>query len=151
MVRDKTIALNEREKEQLDEVRNELFGTSEVPYGVVISRLVASITDNTESQSSIEHNTARESDMDHDTDGQSSVTDDTESQSTTRDDSGREQYPEADFIAAVENNDRPTNTEVAEIVGCSQQACGYRLNQLENEGKVVSEKEGRSKRWTLAE
>lgn len=150
MARTKTIALNEGEKERLNAARNELFGTSEVPYGVVISRLVDSITDDTTAHHAIEHNTERESDVGHDTDDQSSVTDNTENQSDVAQDTGSQRYSEADFIAAIKNNDRPSNTEVAEIVGCSKQACGYRLNQLEDEGKISSEKDGRSKRWMLS-
>jgi hypothetical protein len=39
MARDNTIALSDEEKEILSEARLDIFGTDEVPYGVVISTL----------------------------------------------------------------------------------------------------------------
>ena len=39
MARDNTIALSDKEKEILSEARIEIFGTDEVPYGVVVSKL----------------------------------------------------------------------------------------------------------------
>lgn len=39
MVRDNTIALSDDEKELLSNKRVSMFGTDEVPYGVVISKL----------------------------------------------------------------------------------------------------------------
>ncbi|WP_168219958.1 hypothetical protein [Salarchaeum sp. JOR-1] len=39
MIRDTTISLHDTEKERLDDVRERMFGTDEVPYGVVIDRL----------------------------------------------------------------------------------------------------------------
>jgi len=39
MARNNTIALSDFEKELLSERRIEIFGTDEVPYGVVISTL----------------------------------------------------------------------------------------------------------------
>ena len=38
-MRDKRIAVSTAEKEKLDQVRQELFGTPSVPYGEVIERL----------------------------------------------------------------------------------------------------------------
>lgn len=40
MSRDKTVALSDNEKERLDGVRQEIYGTDEVPYGVVITDLI---------------------------------------------------------------------------------------------------------------
>lgn len=39
MARDNTIALSDEEKEKLCQTRLNMFGTEEVPYGVVISKL----------------------------------------------------------------------------------------------------------------
>lgn len=39
MARDNTVALSDEEKAVLSEKRIEIFGTDEVPYGVVISKL----------------------------------------------------------------------------------------------------------------
>lgn len=39
MARQNTIKVSDKEKAELDEVREEIFATSEVPYGVVISKL----------------------------------------------------------------------------------------------------------------
>ena len=39
MARDNTVALSDKEKKRLDEAREKIFGTDEVPYGVVISEL----------------------------------------------------------------------------------------------------------------
>lgn len=39
MARDNTIALSDSEKEMLSQKRIEIYGTDEVPYGVVIERL----------------------------------------------------------------------------------------------------------------
>lgn len=40
MARDTTIALSEDEKESLDSVRDDIFGTDEVPYGTVVEHLI---------------------------------------------------------------------------------------------------------------
>lgn len=39
MARSNTVRLSDSEKLELDELRKKLFGTDEVPYGVVISKL----------------------------------------------------------------------------------------------------------------
>lgn len=39
MARDNSIALSDEELQQLKEVRLEIFGTDEVPYGVVVNQL----------------------------------------------------------------------------------------------------------------
>lgn len=61
---------------------------------------------------------------------------------------GRRQYTESQFIEVVENQDVPTTTDVAESVGCSQQVAHYRLEKLEEEGKVTSRKIGRARVWS---
>jgi len=40
MARENTIKLSDEEKDGLDAVRDDMFGTDEVPYGVVVSKLV---------------------------------------------------------------------------------------------------------------
>jgi len=39
MARNKSVALSEEELDEIKEVRLKLFGTDEVPYGAVISKL----------------------------------------------------------------------------------------------------------------
>lgn len=56
MARKTTVALNDSEKSQLSAVRQTLFGTDEVPYGVVITRLIDDFTD-----SSVESDTDTQS------------------------------------------------------------------------------------------
>lgn len=40
MARDKSIALSESEIQSLRSLRKEIFGTHEVPYGVVVNELI---------------------------------------------------------------------------------------------------------------
>lgn len=40
MARDNTIVLSDTEQEGLQQVRQAMFGSDEVPYGVVISQLI---------------------------------------------------------------------------------------------------------------
>jgi tRNA(Arg) A34 adenosine deaminase TadA len=44
MLRETTITVSYDEKDRLDEARREMFGTDEVPYGAVITRLVDEVT-----------------------------------------------------------------------------------------------------------
>ena len=44
-MRETTVKVSHEEKRQLDEAAEELCGTTEVPYGAVISQLVAEVTD----------------------------------------------------------------------------------------------------------
>lgn len=67
------------------------------------------------------------------------------------DEDGRRQYPESQFIEAIEEGDTPTTTDVAEYVGCTSQAALYRLDKLEDEGTVSSEKIGNTKVWRIDE
>jgi tRNA(Arg) A34 adenosine deaminase TadA len=43
MLRETTITVSYDEKDRLDEARREMFGTEEVPYGVVITRLAGKV------------------------------------------------------------------------------------------------------------
>lgn len=45
MARNSTIAVSNEEKEKLDNIRDNIFGTDEVPYGVVINHLIESYSD----------------------------------------------------------------------------------------------------------
>lgn len=63
---------------------------------------------------------------------------------------GRIEYPQSAFVDAVENHNDPTTTDVAESIGCSQQVAHYRLEKLEEEGKVASRKVGRARVWSLS-
>lgn len=67
----------------------------------------------------------------------------------SEDEDGRRQYPEQSFIEAIEQSSTPTTTDVSEYVGCTQQAALYRLNNMEEEGTVTSEKIGNTKVWSL--
>jgi hypothetical protein len=40
MTRDSTVRVSDREKDELDAARDDIFGTDEVPYGVVVQALV---------------------------------------------------------------------------------------------------------------
>lgn len=42
-MRETTITVSRKEKRRLDDAKAELFGTDEVPYGAVITELVARI------------------------------------------------------------------------------------------------------------
>jgi hypothetical protein len=44
-MRETTISVSYDEKERLDDVAHELYGTTEVPYGEVITQLVIKATD----------------------------------------------------------------------------------------------------------
>ena len=45
MMRETTISVSQEEKDALDEVKHELFGTEEVPYGAVISELTTRVSE----------------------------------------------------------------------------------------------------------
>lgn len=47
-VRDETIALSTDEKELLDEAADDIFGTTDVPYGATVSALASQQIDVTE-------------------------------------------------------------------------------------------------------
>jgi DNA-binding Lrp family transcriptional regulator len=62
---------------------------------------------------------------------------------------GRREVSERELLNAVKAlGPKATTPEIAERVGLTPQGAGYRLRNLEKEGKVESEKVGRSKMWS---
>lgn len=62
------------------------------------------------------------------------------------------QYEDAAFIDAVETIDSVAGTnDVAEIVGCSYETAYKRLCALEDDGRLESDKLGKTLMWTLAD
>jgi len=57
-------------------------------------------------------------------------------------------YQASDFLAAVDELDNPTTTDIADRAGCSYDTANRWLHQLEDERKVVSTKIGNSLVWT---
>ncbi|PSP55378.1 transcriptional regulator [Halobacteriales archaeon QS_1_67_19] len=59
-----------------------------------------------------------------------------------------EQYPDSDFLEAIEAGNKGTN-DIADAVGCERRTADYRLRKLEETGKVTGEKIGRSLVWSI--
>ena len=59
-------------------------------------------------------------------------------------------YTPEDFLDALGELDLPTTRDVADHVGCAHRTALHHLNQLEDEGRVMSREAGRAKLWTLA-
>lgn len=57
------------------------------------------------------------------------------------------QYQREDFLDALEEEDFLATSDVADIVGCTQNLAYRRLKELENEGKVKSKEIGRFLAW----
>lgn len=57
------------------------------------------------------------------------------------------QYQRKDFVNALEEEDFLSTSDVAEIVGCTQNLAYRRLKKLEKEGEVKSKEIGRSLAW----
>jgi len=57
------------------------------------------------------------------------------------------QYQREDFLDALEQEDFLSTSDVAEIVGCTQNLAYRRLKKLENEGEVKSKEIGRFLAW----
>lgn len=120
MPRTNTVALNDEEKRKLDAAKDELFRTPSVPYGEVVSEVC---------DMAVQSDVSR--DTDHDNSG------------------GKPSYTDEDFIRVITENNRPSNSEITEAIGCTPQTTGNRLDKLEEQGRITSEKDGRSKRWAL--
>jgi predicted ArsR family transcriptional regulator len=61
------------------------------------------------------------------------------------------QYQREDFLNALEEGDFLATSDVAEVVGCTQNLAYRRLKELENEGKVKSKEIGRFLAWQKAD
>jgi len=61
-------------------------------------------------------------------------------------------YSDGEFIEAIKSNNGLAGTgEIAEVVGCSHRQALNRLNELEEDGMIISKDVGRSLVWRLAE
>lgn len=65
---------------------------------------------------------------------------------------GRRDVPDAQLLGAVDGLEpRATTPDIAGAVGMTPQGAGYRLRQLEEEGRVRSEKIGTTNVWEVVE
>jgi predicted transcriptional regulator len=60
-------------------------------------------------------------------------------------------YSDDDVLTAVRAQDHATARGVADELDCSRQTAHYRLNQLQEEGRVESEQIGNTLIWTVVE
>jgi predicted ArsR family transcriptional regulator len=69
------------------------------------------------------------------------------------DNSGRfsEEYPREDFIRALEELGASGTTDIADHVGCDRRTAYLKLQVLEEEGDVESEKVGNALLWMLVD
>ena len=62
------------------------------------------------------------------------------------------EYPRQDFLNAIKNSEQLLGTgEIADIVGCSHDTSYKRLQKLEDEGIVISQKVGNTLLWLIDE
>ncbi|MDS0474582.1 transcriptional regulator [Natrinema sp. 1APR25-10V2] len=61
-----------------------------------------------------------------------------------------EEYPQEDFIHALEELGSTGTTDVSDFVGCDRRTAYLKLQSLEEEGKVTSQKVGNALLWKLA-
>jgi len=66
--------------------------------------------------------------------------------------SGRftEEYPEEEFIHALEELGSAGTTDISNYVGCDRRTAYLKLQGLEEENKVTSQKVGNALLWELA-
>lgn len=66
--------------------------------------------------------------------------------------SGRftEEYPEEEFIQALEELGSAGTTDISNYVGCDRRTAYLKLQSLEEENKVTSQKVGNALLWELA-
>lgn len=70
------------------------------------------------------------------------------------DDSGQysETYPLDDFIAALDDLGGAAGTQdVADVVGCKYRTANAKLHELDEEGRITSQKVGNAYLWKLQE
>ncbi len=65
--------------------------------------------------------------------------------------SGRfsEEYPREDFLRALEELGATGTTDVADYVGCDRRTAYLKLQNLEEEGNIESQKVGNALLWKL--
>ena len=62
-----------------------------------------------------------------------------------------DEYPEEAFLDAIRNADQMLGTgEIADSVGCAHDTAYKRLQKLEEEGVIVSQKVGNTIVWSIA-
>jgi DNA-binding MarR family transcriptional regulator len=68
-------------------------------------------------------------------------------------DSGKfsEEYPQEDFIRALEELGATGTTDVSDYVGCDRRTAYLKLQSLEEEGLINSRKVGNALLWELAD
>jgi hypothetical protein len=66
--------------------------------------------------------------------------------------SGRftEEYPEEEFIQALEEIGPAGTTDISNFVGCDRRTAYLKLQSLSEEGKVSSQKVGNALLWELS-
>jgi CRP-like cAMP-binding protein len=66
-------------------------------------------------------------------------------------DSGKfsEEYPQEDFVRALGELGASGTTDIAEYVGCDRRTAYLKLQSLEEEGDVESQKIGNALLWNL--
>ncbi|WP_436903562.1 transcriptional regulator [Halovenus halobia] len=62
-----------------------------------------------------------------------------------------ETYPPENFTNALEELGSAGTTDIADIVGCDRRTAYLKLQSLEEEGKVQSQKVGNALLWELSE
>lgn len=60
-----------------------------------------------------------------------------------------QKYPQEEFLQALEELDSAGTTDVSEHVGCDRRTAYLKLQSLEEEGKVTSQKVGNALLWKL--
>ena len=60
-------------------------------------------------------------------------------------------FSDEDFLEAVREGEIPSTTKIADAVGCKYRTAYERLNRLEDDGAVESEKVGNSLVWFVNE
>lgn len=62
-----------------------------------------------------------------------------------------DRHSDEEYLEAVRQHEPAATSEIAETVGVTRQSADYRLRQLEDDGRVVSETIGNSLAWRLGE
>jgi DNA-binding Lrp family transcriptional regulator len=62
----------------------------------------------------------------------------------------RRDYPDDDFVAAVERHAPASTSEVADSVGCTRRNADYRLRRLAEQGRVDRKKIAATQVWSPA-
>ena len=62
-----------------------------------------------------------------------------------------EEYPVEEFIEAIRDLDSAGTTDIADYVGCDRRTAYLKLQALDEDGKVESQKVGNALLWRLPE